>query len=53
MQMSQEAIEARRAYHREWRKANRDKIKEYQARHFEKQAKKMMAESQNTKGGND
>jgi hypothetical protein len=45
MELSQEAIQARRAYQRKWREANKHKTKEYHARHFEKQAKKM-AESQ-------
>ena len=40
--MTDEAKEARRAYHREykrkWRKANPDKDKEYEERHWEKVA---------------
>jgi hypothetical protein len=47
MELSPQAVRARREYHRQWRQANKDKIKEYQRRHFEKQAQKM-AERQTT-----
>lgn len=32
------ANEARKAYKREWNRKNRDKVKEYQARYWEKKA---------------
>lgn len=38
------ADEARRAYFKKWRANNRDKIKEYNARYWEKQAEKMSKE---------
>ena len=34
--MTEEAKEARRAYQREWRKKNPEKVKAHQARHWEK-----------------
>lgn len=38
MALSREALEARRAYQREWRKKNPGKTKEYNDRYWEKQA---------------
>lgn len=40
--MTEQAKEARKAYKREWYRKNPDKIKEYQARYWERKA----AESQ-------
>ena len=36
--MTQEAIEARRAYKREWNRRNRDKVKMHQERYWERKA---------------
>ncbi len=47
MALSQEAREARRAYQREWRKKNRDKVREYEKRYWERKA----AEAEETKKG--
>lgn len=35
---SKEAIEARKDYQREWRKANPEKVREYARRHWERVA---------------
>ena len=45
--MTKEAIEARRAYKREWARKNPDKIKEYQARFYERKAAQAAAEAEN------
>ena len=37
-EMSKAAVEARKAYRREWYKANPEKQKEYQARYWNKKA---------------
>lgn len=39
--MTEEAKAAKKAYHKEWRARNKDKIKEYNRRYWEKQAAKM------------
>lgn len=36
--MTDKAVEARREYQRQWRKANKDKIKAAQKRYWEKKA---------------
>lgn len=36
--LSKEALEARKNYHREWQKANPEKIKEYQVNYWNKKA---------------
>lgn len=38
MTMDEKALEARRAYKREWRKKNIDKVKEHEARYWAKKA---------------
>jgi len=45
--MSEAAREARRAYMRKWRAANKDKQREYARRHWEKKA----AEQEQDQGG--
>jgi hypothetical protein len=52
MELSPEAVRARREYHKKWREANKDKIKEHQRRYYEKQARKM-TDRQNTNEGNE
>lgn len=47
--LSPEAKEAKREYFRNWRKNNREKIKEYDRRHYEKKAQEMKAEAEKTK----
>lgn len=42
--MTQEALEARRAYKRKWNHNNPDKVKAAQERHWEKVAQKIAAE---------
>lgn len=37
--MSESAKEARRAYHREWRRKNRDKCNGYMKKYWERKAK--------------
>ena len=37
--MNEKAKEARRAYKRKWARENPEKVKEYQARYWEKKAK--------------
>ena len=44
-----EALEARRAYYREWRKKNRDKVKVYDERHWTKKAQQQKEEASNGK----
>lgn len=39
-ELSQEAVEARRAYRREWSRRNRDKVKAAQARYWERKAQR-------------
>ena len=41
--MTAEAKEARRAYKREWNRKNRDKVREAQARYWERKAQAMQA----------
>lgn len=43
--MTDEAIEARRAYKRNWAKANPDKVREYSRRYWEKKAAQEKAKS--------
>lgn len=47
--LSPEAKEAKREYFRNWRKNNREKIKEYDRRHYEKKAQEMKAEAEKNK----
>jgi len=47
IEMSEAAREARRAYMRKWRAANKDKQREYARRHWEKKA----AEQEQDQGG--
>lgn len=42
--LTQEALEARRKYAREWRRRNRDKVRAAAARYWNKKAKKQAAE---------
>ena len=42
--MTDEARAALNAYQREWRKKNKDKAREYRARHWEKKARQLAAE---------
>lgn len=55
--MDEQAKEARRAYQREWRRRNRDKMKEYQARYWTRKAEKAdsaqqkSAKNRKNKGG--
>ena len=47
--MTAEARAALNAYQREWRKNNKDKAREYRARHWEKKAKQLAAEREAVK----
>ena len=40
-ELSQAAIEAKRAYNREWRRRNPEKVKAAQMRHWEKKAREL------------
>lgn len=42
------AIEARRAYKRAWRAANKDRVKEYEQRFYTKRAAELTAGRKNT-----
>ena len=42
--MTEKALEARRAYKREWHRRNPDKVREYQARYWEKRAAELEAQ---------
>lgn len=44
--MNEAAKEARRAYKRAWQRKNRDKVKKYQARYWERKAKAAAAENE-------
>ena len=44
------AAEARRAYFREWRRKNIDKVKQYNDDYWRRQAEKRLAEEVNTNG---
>ena len=43
--MTEEAKEARRAYRRKWNKEHPDKVKEYQARYWQKKADQAAAQA--------
>ena len=47
--MTDEARAALNAYQREWRKNNKDKEREYRARHWEKKAQQLAAEREAAK----
>ena len=47
--MTVEARAALNAYQREWRKKNKDKEREYRARHWEKKARQLAAEREAAK----
>lgn len=42
--MTEKALEARREYRRKWQRENRDKVKSYNVRYWEKKALKAAAE---------
>ena len=44
--MTDKAIEARRAYKRKWNADNREKVREYQDRYWEKRAEQEAAEQE-------
>lgn len=44
--MSLQALEARRAYQKEWRAANRDKVRERNRRYWERRAARLAADRQ-------
>lgn len=51
-----EAREARNAYHRKWAKENRDRVREYERRHWEKVAlnrSKSLSNARSVEGGTD
>lgn len=43
--MNEQAKEARRAYKRQWQKENRDKIRRYQEKYWEKKAAEAAAKN--------
>ena len=45
------ALEERRAYFREWRANNKDKVKKHNATYWEKRAKRRLEEQQQTQEG--
>ena len=46
IELSQQALDARREYQKRWRKANKDKIREINRRYWERRAAKMAEEAQ-------
>lgn len=48
--LEEKAREAQRAYHREWRKNNPEKVKANRQRYWEKKAREMMTESGEKEG---
>ncbi len=46
-ELSQQALEARRAYQKQWRAANKDKVRERNCRYWERRAARMAAEVNN------
>lgn len=46
--MTREAREARNAYMREWRRKNREKVKEQRVRHWERVAERNRVQEDNT-----
>lgn len=52
MELSPEAKRARNEYHRRWREANKDKVKELRRRHWEKKAQQL-SDNQHTIERND
>lgn len=42
MTQTSSAIQARREYQRQWRKANPDKVREYNRRHWEKKGQELL-----------
>ena len=44
--MTEEAKAARRAYYREWYRANKEKVKESAARHWEKKARELKEQAE-------
>lgn len=48
MQMSDRALAERRAYQKKWRDANPDKVREKNARYWEKKAKERTAKHEQT-----
>ena len=44
--LSQEAKEARNAYHREWRKKNPEKVRQAQEKYWKKKAKEMQEQAE-------
>ena len=47
--MTDEAKQLRREYHRKWQQANKDKVREYNERHWEKVAREKMAQEKAVK----
>ena len=45
-QLSQEANEARNAYYREWRKKNKEKVKQYNEKYWKKKANEMQEQAE-------
>lgn len=44
--ITEAAKEARREYHREWQKRNRDKVKQYHDKYWNKKAEQIQAEKE-------
>ena len=47
--MSKEALEAKRKYKREWARRNRERLKEYEARYWQRKADEMKAAAEELK----
>lgn len=45
-QLKELAIKARREYHREWRRNNPDKVREYREKYWQKKALEILAEEE-------
>lgn len=46
IELSEEAKEMKRAYHREWQRKNKDKVAKYEARYWEKKARELKGNSE-------
>lgn len=49
---SKDVAEARRAYYKQWRAKNKDKVRDYNRRFWEKRAEKQNTSSENIKKEN-
>ena len=51
--IEKKAIEARKKYQKQWRSQNKDRVKEYNRRYWERKAQTALASEQGDNGNND